>query len=105
LRWLSAKGIIVSITAAGISMRGCSRRCAAEISAAVGAKAEVYVDGSIRRGCASSGAGARRPRSADQPPAVWGHAIGGADGVQDVFAISGELVRTMALCGVANWAG
>ena len=74
------------------------------IAAAVGAKAEVYVDGGIRRGTDIIKALALGARAVlIGRPALWGLAIGGADGVRDVFAhLHAELVRTMALCGVAK---
>jgi 4-hydroxymandelate oxidase len=74
------------------------------IAAAVGAKAEVYVDGGIRRGTDIVKALALGARAVlIGRPAVWGLAIAGADGVRDVFEhLRGELVRTMALCGVAK---
>jgi 4-hydroxymandelate oxidase len=75
-----------------------------DIAAAVGDKAEVYVDGGIRRGTDIIKAltlGARAVLIGR--PAVYGLALNGADGVRDVFAhLRGELVRTMALCGVAT---
>ena len=44
------------------------------------------------------GAGARRPRRADRPPAVWGLALAGADGVRDVFEhLRGELAHDGAV--------
>jgi 4-hydroxymandelate oxidase len=74
------------------------------IAAAIGAKAEVYVDGGIRRGTDVVKALALGARAVlIGRPAVWGLAIAGADGVRDVFEhLCGELVRTMALCGVAT---
>ena len=74
------------------------------IAAAVGAKAEVYVDGGIRRGTDIVKALALGARAVlIGRPAVWGLAIGGADGVRDVLEhLRVELVRTMALCGVAK---
>ena len=75
-----------------------------EIAAAVGAKAEVYVDGGIRRGTDIVKALALGARAVlVGRPAVWGLALGGADGVRDVLEhLRVELVRTMALCGVAK---
>ena len=75
-----------------------------DIAAAVGAKAEVYVDGGIRRGTDIVKALALGARAVlIGRPAVWGLAIAGSDGVRDVFEhLRGELTRTMALCGVAK---
>jgi 4-hydroxymandelate oxidase len=77
-----------------------------EIAQKVGAKAEVYVDGGIRRGTDIVKALALGARAVlIGRPAVWGLALGGADGVRDVFDhLRGELVRSMALCGVAKLA-
>ncbi len=74
------------------------------IAAAVGDKAEVYVDGGIRRGTDIVKALALGARAVlIGRPAVYGLALDGADGVRDVLAhLRGELVRTMALCGVAK---
>jgi 4-hydroxymandelate oxidase len=74
------------------------------IAAAVGPAAEVYVDGGIRRGTDIVKALALGARAVlIGRPAVWGLATGGADGVRDVFAhLRAELMRTMALCGVAK---
>jgi len=74
------------------------------IAAALGTKAEVYVDGGIRRGTDIVKALALGARAVlIGRPAVWGLALAGADGVRDVLAhLRGELVRTMALCGIAK---
>ena len=74
------------------------------IAAAVGGKAEVYVDGGIRRGTDIVKALAFGARAVlIGRPAVWGLALAGTDGVRDVFDhLRGELVRTMALCGAAK---
>jgi len=74
------------------------------IAAAVGAAAEVYVDGGIRRGTDIIKALALGARAVlIGRPAVWGLATGGAEGVRDVFMhLRAELARTMALCGVAK---
>jgi 4-hydroxymandelate oxidase len=75
-----------------------------EIAAAVGAKAEVFVDGGIRRGTDIVKALALGARAVlIGRPTVWGLALAGADGVRDVLEhLRGELTRTMALCGVAK---
>jgi 4-hydroxymandelate oxidase len=74
------------------------------IAAAVGSRAEVYVDGGIRRGTDIVKALALGARAVlIGRPCVWGLATGGADGVRDVFThLGAELARTMALCGVAK---
>jgi 4-hydroxymandelate oxidase len=77
-----------------------------EIVAAVGQRAEVYVDGGIRRGtdvlkALSLGA---RAVLLGRPP-LWGLAVNGAAGVQAVMEhFREELVRTMQLCGAASLA-
>jgi len=74
------------------------------IAAVVGAAAEVYVDGGIRRGTDIIKALALGARAVlIGRPAVWGLATGGAEGVRDVFMhLRAELTRSMALCGVAK---
>jgi 4-hydroxymandelate oxidase len=78
-----------------------------EIVDAVDGSAEIYVDGGIRRGTdivKALALGARAVLVAR--PVVWGLALDGADGVQAVLDhLRGELVRTMALCGVARLDG
>jgi 4-hydroxymandelate oxidase len=71
---------------------------------AVGAKAEVYVDGGIRRGTDILKALALGARAVlVGRPVVWGLALRGGDGVRDVLLhLRNELTRTMALCGVAR---
>jgi 4-hydroxymandelate oxidase len=70
-----------------------------EIVDAVDGNAEVYVDGGIRRG--TDVIGARAVLIAR--PVVWGLALDGADGVRAVLDhLTAELVRSMALCGVAR---
>ena len=77
-----------------------------EVVDAVGNKAEVYVDGGIRRGtdilkALSIGAGAVLIGR----PILWGLATRGADGVQAVLEhLREELVRAMQLSGVARLA-
>jgi 4-hydroxymandelate oxidase len=75
-----------------------------EIVDAVDGKAEVYVDGGIRRGTdivKALALGARAVLVAR--PVVWGLALDGADGVRAVLDhLKTELVRSMALCGVAR---
>jgi len=75
-----------------------------EIAAAVAGKAELYVDGGIRRGTdivKALALGARAVLVAR--PVIWGLALDGAAGVTMVLEhLRGELVRSMALCGVAR---
>ena len=73
----------------------------AEIAAAVGRNAEVYVDGGIRRGTDILKALALGARAVlvGRPP-LWGLAVGGAAGVQAVMEhLQDELVRAMQLTG------
>jgi len=102
---LGAKGIIVSNHGGRhLDAAVATADALPAIAAAVGGKAEVYVDGGIRRGTDIVKALALGARAVlIGRPAVWGLAIAGADGVRDVFEhLRGELVRTMALCGVAK---
>jgi 4-hydroxymandelate oxidase len=75
-----------------------------EIAAAVAGRAELYVDGGIRRGTdvvKALALGARAVLIAR--PVIWGLALDGADGVRGVLDhLRAELVRSMALCGVAR---
>ena len=75
-----------------------------DVAAAVAGKAELYVDGGIRRGTdivKALALGARAVLVAR--PVIWGLALEGADGVRDVLDhLRTELKRTMALCGVAR---
>ena len=75
-----------------------------EIVEAVAGNAEVYVDGGIRRGTDILKALALGARAVlVGRPVMWGLAVRGADGVRDVLEhLRGELMRTMALCGVAK---
>jgi 4-hydroxymandelate oxidase len=77
-----------------------------EVVAAVGGKAEVYVDGGIRRGTDILKALALGARAVlVGRPVLWGLAVRGADGVREVLDhLHGELMRSMALAGVASLA-
>jgi 4-hydroxymandelate oxidase len=78
----------------------------AEIAAAVGDKAEVYVDGGIRRGTDIVKALALGARAVllGRPP-LWGLSVAGADGVRAVLQhMHDEMVRAMRLCGAASLA-
>ena len=74
------------------------------IAQALAGKAEVYVDGGIRRGTdivKALALGARAVLVAR--PVIWGLALEGADGVRSVLDhLRDELRRSMALCGVAR---
>jgi 4-hydroxymandelate oxidase len=75
-----------------------------EIADAVAGRAELYVDGGIRRGTdivKALALGARAVLVAR--PVIWGLALDGAEGVRTVLDhLRVELVRAMALCGAAR---
>jgi 4-hydroxymandelate oxidase len=75
-----------------------------EIAAAVSNKAEVYVDGGIRRGTDILKALALGARAVlIGRPVIWGLSVHGADGVAAVLEhLRVELVRAMQLCGTAR---
>jgi isopentenyl diphosphate isomerase/L-lactate dehydrogenase-like FMN-dependent dehydrogenase len=78
----------------------------AEIAAAVGGKAEVYVDGGIRRGTDIVKALALGARAVllGRPP-LWGLSVAGADGVRMVLDhMKEEMIRAMRLCGANSLA-
>jgi 4-hydroxymandelate oxidase len=76
----------------------------AEVAAAVGDRAEVYVDGGVRRGTDVVKALALGARAVlVGRPVLWGLAVGGAAGVERVLSgLAGELRLAMALCGVTG---
>ena len=76
----------------------------AEVAAAVGDRAEVYVDGGVRRGTDVLKALALGARGVlVGRPVLWGLAVGGAAGVERVLSgLAGELRLAMALCGAAS---
>ncbi|HWP24881.1 MAG TPA: alpha-hydroxy acid oxidase [Xanthobacteraceae bacterium] len=78
----------------------------AEVADAVTGKAEVYVDGGIRRGTDILKALALGARAVlIGRPVLWGLATDGADGVCAVLEhLHEELVRAMQLCGVTRLA-
>ena len=78
----------------------------AEIVAAVGDGAEVYVDGGIRRGTDIVKALALGARAVlvGRPP-LWGLSVNGAAGVQAVLEhLHDEMLRAMRLCGAGSLA-
>jgi 4-hydroxymandelate oxidase len=78
----------------------------AEVVEAVGASAEVYVDGGIRRGTDIVKALALGARAVllGRPP-LWGLSVDGADGVAAVLThMHQEMVRAMQLCGANSLA-
>ena len=76
----------------------------AEIAPALEGKAEVYVDGGIRRGTDILKALALGARAVlIGRPAIWGLSVSGADGVRDVLEhFRVELIRAMQLTGTAS---
>jgi len=76
----------------------------AEVVAAVGDRAEVYVDGGVRRGTDVVKALALGARAVlVGRPVLWGLAVGGAAGVERVLSgLAGELRLAMALCGAVT---
>ena len=74
---------------------------------AVGGRAEVLVDGGIRRGSDIVRALALGARAVlVGRPALWGLATGGADGVRGVLdLLRAELELAMSLCGVSDVSG
>ena len=77
-----------------------------EVVDAIAGKAEVYVDGGIRRGTDILKALAIGARAVlIGRPVLWGLATGGADGVRAVLDhLHEELIRAMQLCGVPRLA-
>jgi 4-hydroxymandelate oxidase len=73
----------------------------AEVAGAVGADAEVYLDGGVRRGSDIAIALALGARGVGiGRPVLWALAAGGADGVARYLELlRTELVNVMALCG------
>jgi 4-hydroxymandelate oxidase len=78
----------------------------AEVAGAVGDRAEVYVDGGIRRGTDVLKALALGARAVlIGRPVLWGLAVEGPTGVERVLAgLTGELRLAMALCGAVTLA-
>ena len=76
-------------------------RALPEVVDAVGADAEIYVDGGIRAGVDIVKALALGARAVlIGRPVIWGLATDGATGVQAVLAeLAADTVRTLALCG------
>jgi 4-hydroxymandelate oxidase len=100
-----AKGIIVSNHGGRhLDTTVTSAEALPEIAAAVGTRAEIYVDGGIRRGTDVVKALALGARAVlIGRPVLWGLATNGADGVRAVLDhLRAELIRAMALCGTAK---
>ncbi len=78
-----------------------------EVAAAVGGRAEVYVDGGVRTGVDVLRALALGARAVFVGrPALWSLVTGGEDGVADVLAgLTGELAHVMGLAGVTSVEG
>jgi isopentenyl diphosphate isomerase/L-lactate dehydrogenase-like FMN-dependent dehydrogenase len=76
----------------------------AEIVDAVAGRAEVYVDGGVRRAADVAKALALGARAVlVGRPSLWALAVGGSDGVASLLHwFESELRRIMALCGVAS---
>ncbi|HVE27154.1 MAG TPA: alpha-hydroxy acid oxidase [Sporichthya sp.] len=76
----------------------------ADVVAAIGGDAEVYVDGGIRHGTDVVKALAMGARAVlIGRPMIWGLAAGGATGVQAVLTeLQMELANAMALCGARS---
>ncbi|MCI4354237.1 MAG: alpha-hydroxy-acid oxidizing protein [Thermoplasmata archaeon] len=77
-----------------------------EIVAAVGTRAEVYLDGGVRRASDVLLALALGARAVGiGRPVLWALAVGGAEGVARYLSLlEAELVNVMALCGTAKLA-
>jgi 4-hydroxymandelate oxidase len=75
-----------------------------DVTESVGDRAEVYVDGGIRRGTDVVKALALGARATlVGRPILWGLATGGASGVQAVLTeLTEEFTRALMLCGVAT---
>ena len=100
-----ARGIIVSNHGGNqLDTAISSARALEEVVGACGDRGEVYIDGGIRRGTSVLKALALGARAVlVGRPASYGLAAGGADGVAEMFGLlKSELIRAMALCGVAD---
>ncbi len=77
-----------------------------EVVAAVAGRAEVYVDGGVRSGTdVLKGLALGASAVMVGRPVLWGLAVGGTAGVQQVLAdLTAELARAMALCGARTLA-
>jgi 4-hydroxymandelate oxidase len=101
---LGAKGIIVSNHGGRhLDATLATADALPAIAAAVGSKAEVYVDGGIRRGTDIFKALALGARAVMiGRPVIWGLTLRGADGVAEVLDhLRIELMRAMQLSGTA----
>lgn len=104
---LGAKAVIVSNHGGRhLDMSVPTAAALGEVVDAVAGKAEVYVDGGIRRGTDILKALAIGARAVlVGRPVLWGLATGGADGVRAVLDhLREELVRAMQLCGASRLA-
>jgi 4-hydroxymandelate oxidase len=100
-----ARGIIVSNHGGRhLDSAVATANVVAEVAAAAGGGAEIYVDGGIRRGTDIVKALALGARAIlVGRPMLWGLATGGAEGVTEILDhLRAELVRAMALCGAAT---
>lgn len=97
-----AAGIVVS-NHGGRQLDGApaSMEALPSVVEAVGGRAEVYLDGGVRRGTDALKALALGARAVFVGrPILWGLAVGGAEGVRRVLGLlRGELELAMALCG------
>lgn len=100
-----AVGVCVS-NHGGRIVDGCVATAAVlpDVVDAVGGRAEVYVDGGIRRGADVLGALALGARAVMVGrPVLWGLAVDGEAGVTGVLEnVRAEFARVMAFCGAAN---
>ena len=102
---MGARAVIVS-NHGGRHLDTAMTTCAAlpEVAAALAGKAEVYVDGGIRRGTDILKALALGARAVlvGRPP-IWGLAVHGPDGVAAVMRhLREDLLRAMQLCGIST---
>lgn len=99
--------VVIAPTAVQGLAHGDGEIATARGAAAVGDRAEVYVDGGIRRAPDVMKALALGARAVlIDRPSLWALAAGGADGVASLLRwYEAELRRTMALCGTGAIGG